>query len=238
VNGRTIDIAPSILSADFSRLAEEILAVEEGGAGVIHVDVMDGHFVPNITVGIPVVKALSRVTRLPLDAHLMISEPGRYAEEFVKAGASMVSVHVEADAHLHRTVMAIKSAGARAGVVVNPATPLESLQEILDFVDYVLIMSVNPGFGGQKFITTALDKVRRLRRLIDQRGLSVRIEIDGGIDIENIQQVVEAGAEIIVSGSAIFGAKDPGVAVRELREATVHWVLVSSQAVKQFLLEL
>jgi ribulose-phosphate 3-epimerase len=224
VDGKTIDIAPSILSADFARLGEEIQAVEQGGAGVIHVDVMDGHFVPNITVGLPVVKALAQVTSLPLDAHLMISEPGRYAEEFVKAGASMVSVHVEADAHLHRTVMAIKGAGARAGVVINPATPLESLQEILGFVDYVLIMSVNPGFGGQKFIGTALDKVRRLRRLIDQRGLSVRIEIDGGIDLGNIQQVVEAGAEIIVSGSAIFGAKDPGAAVRELREATIQWV--------------
>ena len=223
-DSRTIDIAPSILSADFSRLGEEIRAVEEGGAGVIHVDVMDGHFVPNITVGLPVVKALAKVTKLPLDAHLMISEPGRYAEEFVKAGASMVSVHVEADAHLHRTVMAIKAAGARAGVVINPATPLESLQEILDFVDYVLVMSVNPGFGGQKFIGTALDKVRRLRRLIDQRGLSVRIEIDGGIDLENIQQVVEAGAEIIVAGSAIFGATDPGGAVRGLREATIQWV--------------
>jgi ribulose-phosphate 3-epimerase len=224
VNGRTIDIAPSILSADFSRLAEEIQAVEQGGAGVIHVDVMDGHFVPNITVGLPVVKAVTRVTHLPVDAHLMISEPGRYAQEFVKAGARMVSVHVEADAHLHRTVMAIKAAGAQAGVVVNPATPLESLQEILDFVDYVLIMSVNPGFGGQKFIATTLDKVRRLRRLIDQRGLPVRIEIDGGIDMDNIQQVVEAGAEIIVSGSTIFGAKDPGAAVRELREATIQWV--------------
>jgi ribulose-phosphate 3-epimerase len=224
VHGRTIDIAPSILSADFSRLAEEIQAVEQGGAGVIHVDVMDGHFVPNITVGLPVVKALARVTHLPLDAHLMISEPGRYAEEFVKAGASMVSVHVEADNHLQRTVMAIKSAGALAGVVLNPATPLESLQEILNFVDFVLLMSVNPGFGGQKFIGTALDKVRRLRRLIKQRGLSVRIEIDGGIDLGNIQQVVEAGAEIIVSGSAIFGAKDPAAAVRELREATIQWV--------------
>jgi ribulose-phosphate 3-epimerase len=223
-DGRTIDIAPSILSADFSRLAEEIKAVEQGGAAVIHVDVMDGHFVPNITVGLPVVKALAKVTNLPLDAHLMISEPGRYAEEFVRAGARMVSVHVEADAHLHRTVMAIKSAGAQAGVVVNPATPLESLQEILNFVDYVLIMSVNPGFGGQKFIDTALDKVRRLRRLIDQRGLPVRIEIDGGIDLGNIQKVVEAGAEIIVSGSAIFGAKDPTAAVRGLREATIQWV--------------
>jgi len=223
VNGRTIDIAPSILSADFSRLAEEIQAVERGGAGMIHVDVMDGHFVPNITVGLPIVKAVARVTDLPVDAHLMISEPGRYAEEFVKAGARMVSVHVEADAHLHRTVMGIKSAGAQAGVVINPATPLESLVEILDFVDFVLIMSVNPGFGGQKFIATALDKVRRLRQLIDQRGLPVRIEIDGGIDLENIQQVVEAGAEIIVAGSAVFGANDPAAAVRGLREATIQW---------------
>jgi ribulose-phosphate 3-epimerase len=224
ISSRTIDIAPSILSADFSRLGEEIQAVERGGAGILHVDVMDGHFVPNITVGLPVVESVARVTELPIDAHLMISEPGRYAAEFVKAGARMVSVHVEADEHLHRTVMSIKSAGAKAGVVLNPATPLDTLQEILEFVDYVLIMSVNPGFGGQKFIPTAVDKVRRLRRMIDQRGLSVRIEIDGGVSLENIQQVVEAGAEIIVAGSAIFGAKDPTAAVRELREATVQWV--------------
>src|SRR6267143_4141849 len=221
---RNIDIAHSILSADFSRLGEEIEAVERGGATILHVDVMDGHFVPNITVGLPVVKAVARVTHLPIDAHLMISEPGRYAEEFVSAGAQMVSVHVEADAHLHRTVMAIKSAGAQAGAVINPATPIEALQEILDFVDYVLIMSVNTGFGGQKFIATALDKVRRLRRIIDQRGLPVRIEIDGGIDMENIQKVVDAGAEIIVAGSAIFGAEDPEAAVRDLREATIQWV--------------
>jgi ribulose-phosphate 3-epimerase len=224
MNARTIDIAPSILSADFSRLGEEIQAVERGGADLLHVDVMDGHFVPNITVGLPVVKAIARVTTLRIDAHLMISEPGRYAVEFANAGANMVSVHVEADAHLHRTVMAIKAAGAQAGAVINPATPLESLQEILEFVDFVLIMSVNPGFGGQQFIPTALDKVRRLRRLIDQRGLPVRIEIDGGIDLNNIQQVVEAGAEIIVAGSAVFGAEDPATAVRELREATIQWV--------------
>ena len=224
MNARTIDIAPSILSADFARLAEEVQAVEQGGAGVLHVDVMDGHFVPNITMGLPVVKALARLTQLPIDAHLMISEPGRYAVEFVKAGARMVSVHVEADAHLHRTIMSIKAAGAQAGAVINPATSVESLHEILDFVDYVLIMSVNPGFGGQKFIPTALDKVRRVRRIIDQRGLPVRIEIDGGIDLGNIQQVLEAGAEIIVAGSAIFGAEDPEAAVRELREATIQWV--------------
>ena len=206
VNDRTIDIAPSILSADFSRLGEEIAAVERGGAGLIHVDVMDGHFVPNITVGLPVVKAVVGSTRLPVDAHLMISEPGRYAEQFVKAGAQMVSVHFEADAHLQRTVMAIKTAGAQAGVVINPATPVGALEEILDFADYVLVMSVNPGFGGQKFIPTSIDKVRRLRRMIDERGLKVRIEIDGGIDLGNIQQVVAAGAEMIVAGSAIFGA--------------------------------
>ena len=224
VNDRTIDIAPSILSADFSRLGEEIAAVERGGAGLIHVDVMDGHFVPNITVGLPVVKAVVGSTRLPVDAHLMISEPGRYAEQFVKAGARMVSVHFEADAHLQRTVMAIKTAGAQAGVVINPATPVGALEEILDFADYVLVMSVNPGFGGQKFIPTSIDKVRRLRRMIDERGLKVRIEIDGGIDLGNIQQVVAAGAEMIVSGSAIFGADDASAAVRGLREATVQWV--------------
>ena len=223
-DGRTIDIAPSILSADFSRLAEEIKAVESGGAALLHVDVMDGHFVPNITVGLPVVKSLAQVTRLPLDAHLMISEPGRYAEQFVQAGAQMVSVHVEADAHLHRTVNAIKSAGAKAGVVINPATPIASLAEILDFVDYVLVMSVNPGFGGQKFIATTLDKVARLRRMIDQRGLPVRIEIDGGVDLSNIRQVIDAGVEIIVSGSAVFGTPDPGSAVREMLDAAAQWV--------------
>jgi ribulose-phosphate 3-epimerase len=205
-------------------LAEEIKTVESGGAALLHVDVMDGHFVPNITIGLPVVKSLAQATRLPLDTHLMISEPGRYAEQFVEAGARMVSVHVEADAHLHRTVNAIRSAGAQAGVVINPATTIESLAEILDYVDYVLIMSVNPGFGGQKFIATAVDKVARLRRMIDQRGLPVRIEIDGGINLNNIKQVVDAGAEIIVAGSAVFGAEDPGAVVREMLESTVQWV--------------
>ena len=224
MNGRTIDIAPSILSADFSRLNEEIEAVERGGAAILHVDVMDGHFVPNITVGLPVVKSLASATQLPIDAHLMISEPGRYAEQFVDAGAKMVSVHVEADAHLHRTLASIKAAGAQAGAVVNPATPVESLVEALPFADYVLIMSVNPGFGGQQFIPTALDKVRRLRQMINERGLETRIEIDGGVDIGNIGSVVSAGAEIIVAGSAIFGTRDPEAAVRGLREATVEWV--------------
>jgi ribulose-phosphate 3-epimerase len=224
VIGRTIEIAPSILSADFARLGDEIAAVERGGAGVLHVDVMDGHFVPNITIGLPVVKSLAAATRLPIDAHLMISEPGRYAEQFVAAGAKMVSVHVEADAHLHRTLMGIKSAGAQAGVAVNPATPLAAIEEALGFADYVLIMSVNPGFGGQRFISPALDKVRRLRRMIDERGLKPKIEIDGGVDLHNIAEVVAAGAEILVAGSAIFGAANPQEATRLMREATVEWV--------------
>lgn len=224
MGGRTIEIAPSILSADFARLGEEIAAVEQGGAGILHVDVMDGHFVPNITIGLPVVKSLAAATRLPIDAHLMISEPGRYAEQFVAAGAKMVSVHVEADAHLHRTLMAIKGAGAQAGVAINPATPLTEIEEAVGFADYILVMSVNPGFGGQRFIEPALDKVRRLRRMIDERGLKTRIEIDGGIDLNNVAEVVAAGAEILVAGSAIFGAADPQEATRLMREATVEWV--------------
>jgi ribulose-phosphate 3-epimerase len=219
-----VEIAPSILSADFARLAEEIQAVERAGASLLHVDVMDGRFVPNITIGLPVVKAISRATRLPLDAHLMIVEPGQYAEQFVAAGAQMVSVHIEADPHAHRTLSAIRAAGGRAGIAINPATSLSAVEEVLKFADYVLLMSVNPGFGGQKFIPESLDKLRRLRSLIDERGLSTRIEIDGGIDRENIAEVAAAGAEIIVSGSAIFSTKDPGVAFRELREATVLWV--------------
>jgi ribulose-phosphate 3-epimerase len=218
-----VEIAPSILSADFTRLGEEIASIERGGAGVVHVDVMDGHFVPNITVGLPVVRAVKRATRLPVDTHLMITEPGRYAEQFVEAGASMVSVHVEIDPHLNRTLMAIKKKGALAGVAINPATPLIALEEALAFSDYVLLMSVNPGFGGQKFIPTSLDKVRRLRRMIDERGLNTRIEIDGGIDRHNIAEIAAAGAEIIVAGSAIFNESDPAQAVRELREATMQW---------------
>jgi ribulose-phosphate 3-epimerase len=219
-----VDIAPSILSADFTRLGEEIAAVERGGARLVHFDVMDGHFVPNITIGLPVLKSLARATALPVDAHLMISEPGRYAEQFVEAGAQMVSVHVETDAHLHRTLTAIKDKGAQAGVAINPLTPLEHLEEALSFADFILLMSVNPGFGGQKFIPTSIAKLRRLRRMIDERGLKTRIEIDGGIDRTNIAEVASAGAEIIVAGSAIFGTSDPAQAVRELREATVQWV--------------
>lgn len=204
LNNRNIEIAPSILSANFSCLGDQIRAVERGGAGVLHVDVMDGHFVPNITIGLPVVKSLAGFTRLPIDTHLMITDPGTYAVQFVEAGAQMVSVHVEADAHLHRTIMSIKSAGAMAGVVLNPSTPVSLLEEALQFVDYVLVMSVNPGFGGQKFIPQALAKVKRLRQMIVERQLNVRIEIDGGIDRANIESVVAAGAEIIVAGSAIL----------------------------------
>lgn len=218
-----VEIAPSILSADFTRLGEEIAAVERGGASVIHVDVMDGHFVPNITVGLPVTKAVAGATQLIVDTHLMISEPGRWAEQFVEAGAQMVSVHVEADPHLHRTLSAIRKKGAQAGAAINPATSLAELEEALPFADFVLLMSVNPGFGGQKFISTSLDKLRRLRRMIDERGLHVRVEIDGGIDRTNIAEIAAAGAEIIVAGSAVFGAPDPTQAVRELREATMQW---------------
>jgi len=219
-----IEIAPSILSADFTKLGQQIELVEGAGASLLHMDVMDGRFVPNITVGLPVVKAISRATQLPIDAHLMIVEPGRYAEEFVKAGAQMVSIHIETDPHAHRTLSAIRAAGAQAGVAINPATPLSALDEALKFADYVLLMSVNPGFGGQAFIPESLDKVRRLRKMIDERGMKARIEIDGGIDADNIAEVASAGADIIVSGSAIFGAPDPAVALRKLREATVLWV--------------
>jgi ribulose-phosphate 3-epimerase len=219
-----VEIAPSILSADFARLGEEIAAAERGGASLLHCDVMDGHFVPNITIGLPVIKSLRRATRLPLDAHLMISEPGLYAEQFAEAGASMVSVHVEADAHLNRTLVAIRAKGALAGVALNPATPLVSLEEALPFADFVLLMSVNPGFGGQKFIKTSLDKLRRLRRMIEERELKTRIEIDGGIDATNVADIAAAGAEIIVAGTAVFGAGDPATSVRALREAAVQWV--------------
>ena len=224
LNNRNIEIAPSILSANFACLGDQIEAVERGGASILHVDVMDGHFVPNITVGLPVVKSLAKFTRLPIDAHLMITDPGTYAAQFVEAGAQMVSVHVEADDHLHRTVMSIKTAGAQAGVVLNPSTPVVAIEEALQFVDYVLVMSVNPGFGGQKFIAQTLDKVKRLRQMIVERQLHVRIEIDGGVDRSNIESVVAAGAEIIVAGSAIFDKPDAEAAVKELRNATVQWV--------------
>jgi ribulose-phosphate 3-epimerase len=219
-----IERAPSILSADFTRLAEEIQAIETGGASVLHFDVMDGRFVPNITIGLPVLKSVRKITKLKIDAHLMIVEPSRYAVEFVKAGADMVSVHVEADVHLQRTLTAIREAGAEAGVAINPATPLSALEEALPFADFVLLMSVNPGFGGQKFIHTSLDKLRRLRAMIDARGLKTRIEIDGGIDAGNIGKIAEAGAEIVVAGSAVFGGGKPIEAVKELIDKSTVWV--------------
>lgn len=205
-------------------MAEAIDAVEVGGATVLHVDVMDGHFVPNITIGLPVVRSLRKATSMTIDTHLMISEPGRYAVEFVNAGANMVSVHVEADDHLNRTLTSIREAGAKAGVAINPATPLGTLEEALPYADFVLLMSVNPGFGGQKFVPTSIDKLRRLRRMIDDRGLNVRIEIDGGIDAKNIAEVCEAGAEIIVAGSAVYGGGRPTEAVRELIDKATVWV--------------
>ena len=218
------EIAPSILSADFARLAEEIKAVELGGATILHVDVMDGHFVPNITIGLPVVRSLRKATKLTIDCHLMIERPSRYAEEFVKAGADMVSVHIEADVHLHRTLTAIREAGGQAGIAINPATALVTLEEALPYADFVLIMSVNPGFGGQAFIPASIEKVRRLRRMIDDRGLTVRIEIDGGIDDNNILEVVEAGVDIAVAGSAVYGKGMPTESVRELIEKGTVWV--------------
>lgn len=217
-----VEIAPSILSADFTRLGADIEAAEQGGATIIHVDVMDGHFVPNLTVGLPVVRSLARATRLPLDTHLMISEPGRYAEQFVEAGAQMVSVHIEADAHINRTLTAIRKAGAKAGIVINPATSLSTLEEALQFADYVLVMSVNPGFGGQAFIPTSVEKVRKLRRMIEERGLQVRIEIDGGIDRDNIATCAAAGVEIFVAGTSVFGKGDPARSTRELLAAAAQ----------------
>lgn len=221
---RIFEIAPSILSADFARLGEEIEAIEAGGATVLHFDVMDGRFVPNITVGLPVLKSVRKFTKMTIDCHLMIVEPSRYAVEFVKAGANMVSVHVEADVHLQRTLTAIREAGGKAGVAINPGTPLSSLEEALPYSDFILLMSVNPGFGGQKFIPTSVDKLRRLRQMIDERGLETRIEIDGGIDASNINKIVSSGAEIIVAGSAVFGKGTPAKSVEELIGAGKEWI--------------
>ena len=219
-----IDIAPSILSADFTRLADAIETVEQAGATIVHVDVMDGHFVPNITIGLPVVRSLRKATKMIIDTHLMIEEPGRYAVEFVKAGADMVSVHIEADAHIHRTLTAIKEVGAKAGIAINPGTPLSALEEALQYADFVLLMSVNPGFGGQKFVSGSIAKLKRLRQMIIEKGLNTRIEIDGGIDNSNAADVINAGAEILVAGTAIFGASDPAAAVRQLKESGTVWV--------------
>ena len=218
-----IEIAPSLLSADFTKLGDEIRAIEAGGASILHFDVMDGRFVPNITIGLPVLKSIRRFSDTPIDAHLMIVEPLRYAAEFVKAGANMVSIHVEADPHIHRTLAAIREAGGGAGIAINPGTPLVALEEALPFADFVLLMSVNPGFGGQQFIKTSLDKLRRLKMMILERGLQTRIEIDGGVDEHNINEIAAAGADIAVAGSAIFGKENPTEAVRTLINAATQW---------------
>jgi ribulose-phosphate 3-epimerase len=216
---RTIQIAPSILSADFAHLAREIEKAEAGGADVLHLDVMDGHFVPNITIGPPVVAWIRKCTSLPLDTHLMIENPSKYVDSFVSAGVTWLSVHVEADVHLNRTIHQIKQHGIRAGVALNPSTPICALEEVLPIVDFVLVMSVNPGFGGQSFIPSTLGKIARLREIILTQGYHASVEIDGGIGLENLKQVVDAGAEIIVSGSAVFAAnREPGEIIRQMKE--------------------
>ena len=217
----SVRIAPSILAADFAALGACIAAAERGGADLVHVDVMDGHFVPNLTVGPPVVRSIKRVARLPLDVHLMIEDPDRYIPAFVEAGAGLVSVHVEVLPHLHRTIGLIKSLGAQAGVVLNPSTPVGCLEEVASDVDFVLVMTVNPGFGGQTFIPRSASKVRAMRALLDEAGNAAPIEVDGGIDEHNIAQVVEAGADWIVAGSSVFGSDDAEAATRRLRGLAV-----------------
>jgi ribulose-phosphate 3-epimerase len=221
-----IELAPSILSADFARLGQEVRAAASGGAHVIHVDVMDGHFVPNLTIGPPVVKSLRKVTSLPLDCHLMIENPDEFIPVFADAGVNWISVHQEACRHLNRTLHLIKSHGCLAGVVINPATPVETLSEVLDIVDYVLVMSVNPGFGAQKFIPSTMHKMRRLAEIRSQRGLDYRIEVDGGVALDTVADVVRAGAEILVAGNAVFGSGDPKKNAEALLRAATEAALV------------
>lgn len=215
----TVWVAPSILSADFAALGRDIAAVERGGADLIHVDVMDGHFVPNITIGPPVVRAIRKIATRPLDVHLMIQDPDRYIDDFVDAGASMISVHVEVLPHLHRTLDYIRTRGVRAGAVINPSTPVSALEDVAKDLDFVLVMSVNPGFGGQSFIPHSLDKIRRVKALLASVGSTAQIEIDGGVDSSNVAGIVAAGATILVAGNAIFGAPDAEAATRALRAA-------------------
>jgi ribulose-phosphate 3-epimerase len=212
-----VEILPSILAADFARLGEEIAPLEAAGCRMLHVDVMDGHFVPNFTLGPPVVASLRKVTKMTLDVHLMISDPDRYAPIFIEAGANQIIVHQEACIHLDRTLRMIQSEGARAGVAINPATPVSMLDEVLEVADYVLVMSVNPGFGGQKFIPNALHKVRQLAARKRERGLHLSIEIDGGVDSENVAEVVDAGVEWVVAGTSIFHTVNPRAAFEEMR---------------------
>lgn len=221
-----IEIAPSILASDFAHLADEIHKVEDGGADVIHVDVMDGHFVPNITLGVPVVASLRKATRLPLDVHLMIEQPEEYIEDFIEAGANRVLVHQEATAHLDRALEMIREHGAEAGAVINPATPVVMLSDVLDKVDTVLVMSVNPGFGGQKFIPNAFEKIRQLKQMRTRYNASFRIQVDGGVDLENAAELAQAGTNTFVAGTSIFHTPDPAAAARQLRK-------VASGALKQ-----
>ncbi len=212
-------IAPSILSADFARLSDEIARVEKAGADLLHIDVMDGHFVPNLTVGPPIVESLRKVTKLPLDVHLMITDPDAFIPEFASAGADYLTVHVEACPHLHRTIQSIKERGVKAGVTLNPATPLDAIEEILRDVDLLLVMSVNPGFGGQHFIDSVLDKIARARQLIDRTHSRAALEVDGGVKVENAAPIIRAGADILVSGSAIFSSPDYGATIKAMRQA-------------------
>ena len=228
---RIIEIAPSILSADFANLSREIENVEKGGANLLHLDIMDGHFVPNMTIGPPVVASIRKCTKLPLDAHLMIEEPSRYVDSLIQAGVNWISVHAEADRHLNRTVTYLKEQGVKAGVALNPSTPLNVLDEILEEADFILIMTVNPGFGGQRFISSMLEKIRKLRDKISSKSYHARIEVDGGIGPENLQQVLIAGAEIIVVGSAIFKADRPASeVVGDLRAISQRHLRVTETA--------
>lgn len=222
-------ISPSILSADFSRLGEEVKAAEKAGADYIHVDVMDGHFVPNITVGPPIVEALHRITSLPLDVHLMIQSPDDFLEAFIEAGAAILTIHVEAAVHLHRTMMEIKKKGARAGVCLNPTTPLCLLEPALEYADLALVMTVDPGFGGQEFIPSVLSKIGELRRLIDKKGWRLELEVDGGIKVDNIGRVAEAGADVFVSGSGLFQTTDYRKTITAMREQIQQHCIRSSR---------
>jgi ribulose-phosphate 3-epimerase len=213
-----VKIAPSILSANFLKLGEEIKAAEDAGADILHIDIMDGHFVPNITIGSSIVELIRKITSLPLDVHLMIEEPDKYLRDFIKAGADYLTVHYEASVHLHRTVHWIKESGVKAGVSLNPATPIWSLEHILPDADIVLLMSVNPGFGGQDFIPHTIDKIKMLKKLLSEKGLSTFIEVDGGVKLNNAADIISAGADILVMGSAFFNSKDYGTTIKQFRE--------------------